>query len=166
MGVGGAIHELVTSADVVVLVDGDGYTSGNLARLIDVHRRKLAGLAQDSDRRRSVTLSLYRVSNPSQCGLVDLAPEGEVVRFVEKPPPEKVFTDLANAGLCVVEPGVLDYIPPGQTYDFGHDLFPRLLAAGAPLFGLPIAHDEFLIDIGTTAGLERARKLASTMRRK
>jgi len=159
LGTAGAAKQLQPFLDeTFVLVYGDVYTNLNLAKLADFHRRKLAGLERVADRGRSVTLSLYRVSNPSQCGLVDLEPDGRITRFVEKPPPEEVFTDLANAGLCVVEPGALGYIPPGQVYDFGRDLFPQLLDVGAPLFGLPIADDEFLIDIGTPAGLERARK--------
>jgi NDP-sugar pyrophosphorylase family protein len=78
---------------------------------------------------------------------------------VEKPPPHLVFTDLANAGLCVVEPGILDYIPAETVQDFGRDLFPRLLQLGVPIFGLPIAGDEFLVDIGTPAGLARGQAL-------
>ncbi len=159
LGTAGAAKALQAFLDeTFVLVYGDVYTNLNLARLIDFHRSKLTKLERASDRRRSVTLSLYRVPNPSQCGLVDLDGQGRITRFVEKPPPEEVFTDLANAGLCVVEPGVLDVIPSGRVYDFGRDLFPQLLAANAPLFGLPITAEEFLIDIGTPAGLRRARE--------
>jgi len=161
LGTAGAAKELQLFLDEpFVLVYGDVYTNLDMGRLISFHRRKLAGLDNAFDRRRCLTLSLYRVLNPSQCGLVDMDNNGRITRFVEKPPPEEVFTDLANAGMCVVEPGVLDYIPSGEVYDFGRDLFPLLLAAGAPLFGLPINGDEFLIDIGTPSGLARARACA------
>ena len=157
LGTAGAARQLRSFLDeTFVLVYGDVYTNLNLARLINFHRRKKRALKQ-ADSCRTLTLALYRVLNPSQCGLVDLDSNERITRFVEKPPVEEVFTDLANAGMCVVEPGVLDCIPSDVVYDFGHDLFPRLLAADAPLFGLPIAADEFLIDIGTPSGLARAR---------
>lgn len=105
-----------------------------------------------------MTLALYRVPNPSQCGLVDVDHGGRVLRFVEKPPPELVFTDLANAGISIVEPSVLELIPPEMVYDFGHHVIPQLLSRGAPLAGQPITEHEFLIDIGTPQGLDRAQR--------
>jgi NDP-sugar pyrophosphorylase family protein len=69
-----------------------------------------------------------------------------------------VFTDLANAGVMVLEPGILDYVPPDTFYDFGRDLFPRLLAAGVPMFGLLLAGDDYLVDIGTPAAYARAER--------
>jgi NDP-sugar pyrophosphorylase family protein len=105
-----------------------------------------------------LTLSLYRVPNPAQCGLVDLSPNGRIVRFVEKPPASEVFTDLAFSGVLVCEPAIFDFIPPDTEYDFGHDLFPKLLVAGASLWGKEIEPGELIIDIGTLNGYLRALK--------
>jgi len=102
-------------------------------------------------------MSLYNVEDPTQAGLVGLDKDRRVIDFIEKPPPEEVFTDLANSGVLVCEPAILSYIPPGTFYDFGHDLFPRLLAAGEPLYGVPLARDEYLIDIGTPEKYQRAQ---------
>jgi NDP-sugar pyrophosphorylase family protein len=84
---------------------------------------------------------------------------GRVTKFVEKPPAHEVFTDLANAGILVAEPGILEYIPSGTMFDFGHDLLPDLLTNNIPVCGQPITGDEFLIDIGTTDGLQKAQDL-------
>jgi NDP-sugar pyrophosphorylase family protein len=107
-------------------------------------------------------MSLYRVPDPSACGLVALDPTDRVVRFVEKPPPAEVFTDLASAGILVVEPRILRYIPAGVAFDFGHDLFPLLLRDGIPMYGLPIRDDELLVDIGTPDAYLRAQHLAGS----
>ena len=105
-----------------------------------------------------VTIALYRVQNPSACGLVGLDGRGRITRFVEKPPPDQVFTDLANAGVLVLEPEILDHVPPGIPYDFGLDLLPRLLEKDVPMVGCPISDDEYLIDIGTLVKYELAQR--------
>ncbi|MGC8838037.1 MAG: nucleotidyltransferase family protein [Anaerolineae bacterium] len=102
------------------------------------------------------TVALYRAPNPAECGLVDVDEAGRIRRFVEKPPPEEVFTDLANAGIYVLEPRILAYIPQGQFCDFGRDVFPRLLAAGEQLFGYPIR--QYLLDIGTLEKYHQAQE--------
>jgi NDP-sugar pyrophosphorylase family protein len=103
------------------------------------------------------TVGLYRVDNPTQCGLVDMDALGRITRFVEKPP--VAFTDLANAGVYACEPGVLDFVAPSGFSDFGKDVFPAMLEAGAPLYGYPI--EDCLIDIGSPEKLARANTLFS-----
>jgi NDP-sugar pyrophosphorylase family protein len=84
--------------------------------------------------------------------------QGRITRFVEKPRPEEVFTDLANAGVLVVEPAVLEHIPPGEFFDFGLHLFPRLLEAGVSIYGWVIPRSAYLLDIGTPEKYEQARR--------
>ena len=68
--------------------------------------------------------------------------------------------DLANAGIYVLEPEVLTWVPAKQKYDFGHDVFPRMLAAGVKIAGYEIK--DVLIDIGLPETYEQANRLAST----
>ncbi|GIV76534.1 nucleotidyltransferase family protein [Litorilinea aerophila] len=147
-GTAGAARRLASFLDTTfVVVYGDVFTNLDLTRLLDGHRG-----------RAELTLALYRVPNPGECGLVETDPQGRVTRFVEKPPPDQIFTDLANGGILVCEPSILDWIPAETVYDFGHDLLPALLAAGRPVYGQPIRPDEVLIDIGTPAGYRRAQE--------
>ncbi|NOZ07006.1 MAG: NDP-sugar synthase, partial [Chloroflexi bacterium] len=132
----------------LIVIYGDVLTNMNLSALLDFHHRR-GGLA---------TLALYRVPNPTECGLVETAPDGRILRFVEKPPPEEVFTDWANAGVYVLDTKVLDEIPPNTFHDFGHDLFPALLAQGAALYGYPLRDHEYLIDIGSLEKYHRAEE--------
>jgi len=149
LGTAGAVKKLEGYFDdTFVVVYGDVLTNLNVRALASFHQMK-QGLA---------TVALYRVDNPSACGLVELDDHWRITRFVEKPPTEEVFTDLANTGIFVVEPGVMDYVPSGTFYDFGHDLFPKLLEEGVPMYGHPISDSDYLLDIGTVDHYARAQR--------
>ena len=128
---------------------GDLYTDLNLSALVAAHRQGGAPL----------TMALYNVDNPTQCGIVELDERSRVRRFVEKPAPDQVFSQLANAGVLVVEPEVLAAIPPEQVFDFGHDVIPRMLKMGQDIVGYPIS--ETLIDIGTLENYQKAQQIAA-----
>ncbi|MEZ4867738.1 MAG: nucleotidyltransferase family protein [Caldilineaceae bacterium] len=158
LGTAGAAKRLQTFLDEpFVVVYGDLYTNLDLTRLIGFHHRHKMGAFPDL----LATLALYRVPNPTECGLVEQDSVGRITRFVEKPPPEQVFTDLANAGVLICEPHILEAVPNDTVYDFGRDLFPERLEAGCPLLGQPLADNEFLIDIGTPNGYARAQQCAA-----
>jgi NDP-sugar pyrophosphorylase family protein len=123
---------------------GDVYMDVDLGAFAAVHAAK-GGAA---------TVGLYRVDNPTQCGLVDMDADGRVTRFVEKPP--VAFTDLANAGIYAASPRVLDYIPETGFCDFGHDVFPAMLAAGECLYGQAL--DGYVMDIGSPQKYETVQK--------
>lgn len=148
LGTAGALSRFLDFFDQrpFYVVYGDLLTAVDLGALLQFHRER-GGVG---------TVALYRVPNPTECGLVDMDETGRIRRFVEKPPLEEVFTDLANAGIYVLEPHVLSYVPKGQFCDFGRDLFPQLLAAGEPLFGYPIRH--YLLDIGTLEKYRQAQE--------
>jgi len=54
---------------------------------------------------------------------------------------------MINAGTYVLDPKVLDEVPPGENYSFERQLFPDLLKAGEPMFGFP--SDCYWLDLGT-----------------
>ncbi len=118
---------------------------------LDVDLRAFAAAHEASGA--AATVGLYRVDNPTECGLVDRDAAGRITRFVEKPP--VAFTDLANAGVYVMSPRVLDYIPEAGFCDFGRDVFPAMLAAGERLYGEVL--DGYVMDIGSPQKYERAK---------
>lgn len=132
-----------------VVFYGDLYTDLNVSALLHAHDQSRA----------QVTMALYEVENPTACGIVELDERQYVRRFVEKPRPDQVFSRLANAGVLVVEPSILDWIPPGVPFDFGRDVFPRMLELGMPIRGHLI--HEMLIDIGTPENYQRAQQAAA-----
>ncbi len=153
LGTAGAIRKLSGFFDAAfVVVYGDVLTDLDLTKLIRLHKRF------QKEQNAQATLALYRVTNPTECGIVDLANGGRVLRIVEKPRPEEVFTDLASAGVLVMEPEAIQAIPADRPSDIGRDLLPTLLDAGRPIFGAPIESSEYLIDMGTLANFQRARR--------
>lgn len=101
------------------------------------------------------TVALFESPEPWTGGVVETEADGRITRFVEKPPREQVTSNLINAGIYLCEPAVLDAIPAGQFYDFGKDLFPKLLAERLPLYATkPLA---YIHDVGTPDRLARAQ---------
>jgi mannose-1-phosphate guanylyltransferase len=99
-----------------------------------------------------LTVGLFHAPNPRAAGIVQLDRHGLVVAFHEKP--EHPQGDLANAGVYLARQSLFDHIPdtPGVV-DFGHDVLPALVGRMA---GHVI--EDFLVDIGTPAALERASR--------
>ena len=101
-----------------------------------------------------LTLALKRTTMPHTQGMVDIDRTGRVLRFVEKPPAWG-GGDLANAGVYLCEPSVLQAIPLGVS-DFGHDIIPALVAMGASVYGR--LTEGYLLDIGTPGAYEQAQR--------
>ncbi len=92
------------------------------------------------------TLVLKRMQDPLEFGIVMTSEDGRVERFLEKPTWGQVFSDTVNTGIYVLEPEVLDLIPPEQPFDFSSELFPLMLDKGLPLFGY--ITDSYWTDVG------------------
>jgi NDP-sugar pyrophosphorylase family protein len=138
LGSAGAARQLYSFFDEAFFVlYGDVLTSIDLTAMAARHRATGA----------LATLALYEVEDPSRCGMVATQGDGRVTQFVEKPAPGRAHGMLANAGIYVIEPAALRYIPDGQAYDFGQDLFPDLIARGLPVYARPAA--AYVLDIGS-----------------
>ena len=81
------------------------------------------------------TVALFERDDVRGCGIVELNQHHRILRFVEKPPPEQVFSRLINGGLYVLSPAILPLLPDRTPCDFAFHVFPELLAAGHPIFG-------------------------------
>jgi mannose-1-phosphate guanylyltransferase len=138
LGTAGAVKNVASLLDGTFLVcNGDVLTEIDLTEMMDRHREK-------SPR---VSIALTPVENPTMYGVVETDAGGKVTRFVEKPPPEEVTSNMINAGIYIIEPQVLDYVPPATHSMFERFLFPLLLHRGEPVLGY--ASDAYWIDIGT-----------------
>ncbi|MEX1254305.1 MAG: NDP-sugar synthase [Dehalococcoidia bacterium] len=112
------------------------------------------------ERGAAVSIALYEPESLAGCGVAGL--DGErIVEFVEKPRLGDAPSTWANAGVYVVDPNVLRHVPPNEPFDFGRDLFPLLLAQGAPLYGL--RSEAIVIDIGTPDGYRKAQVAGELM---
>jgi mannose-1-phosphate guanylyltransferase len=127
-----------------VVASGDVLADVNINELLDFHRKSGA----------VATMALTEVEDPTPFGIVGMDEGGRVNRFLEKPKPEEAFSNLINAGIYILEPRVLDYIPPGTMVDFAKNVFPALLEKGEPIFGKII--EGIWRDIGRPQDLLRA----------
>jgi len=120
---------------------GDVLTNSNLTALMDMHRKL----------KQAATISLYEVTNPTQCGIVTVDAKGIVRDFVEKPqnPPG----NLAFTGVMIATPVIFDLIPNTSPVDIGTHVLPKLVGRMA---ALPTS--DFLVDIGTPQKYEMVQK--------
>ena len=126
MGTAGSVRMARDQLKSTFLVlSGDGLTDCDLTRALSFHREKKA----------LATMVLKRVSVPLPYGVVMCDGENRITRFIEKPTWSRVFSDLVNTGIYILEPEIFDHIPETGRPDFGRDIFPALLAAGLPLYG-------------------------------
>ena len=153
---GGAKHRESFFDGPFVVVYGDVLTDLDLSDLAGYHATRVSN--------GHLTMSLYRVPDPTQCGVVRLDAEGRVTSFVEKPNAGQAPSDLASAGVLVLDPDVLRHVPEGRFCDYGHDVFPALIRDGVPIYGWPLPDTAYLIDFGTPENYARAQRQWPTPR--
>ncbi|QXJ19538.1 NTP transferase domain-containing protein [Actinomadura graeca] len=131
--------------DRFLVISGDALTDIDLTDMVRFHERSGA----------LVTIGLKRVPNPLEFGIIIVDDAGRVQRFLEKPTWGQVFSDTVNTGIYVMEPEVLDHVASGEVVDWSGDVFPRLLADGAPLLGY--VADCYWEDVGTHESYMKAQ---------
>lgn len=145
LGTAGAYRNaaaLITKTTVVF--NGDVLTDIDLNEVIRFHR----------ERRAAATIVLTPVQNPTAYGLVETDTDARVRRFIEKPKPEEVTCDTINAGIYILEPRVLDYVPGGEPFMFEYGVFPQLLERGEQFYAY--TWRGYWRDIGTPASYLQA----------
>jgi mannose-1-phosphate guanylyltransferase len=158
-GTAGAVRRVGNFIDdTFVVAMGDLLADVDFRALYDFHKRK-GGV---------VTIALTEVEDPTQYGIVGIDAKGRILKFKEKPTREEAFSKLANAGIYVCEPDILDFIPADEKFDFSKDLFPKLLSKGLALYGQKI--EGVWMDIGRPhdlwkASMEVVRREGKPLRR-
>jgi mannose-1-phosphate guanylyltransferase len=146
LGTAGAWRKLASEwDDTSLVIYGDNFMRFDLTRLLMAHR---AGGA-------SATVALFdpvvhRNTGPGG-GRAELR-GASITRFVEGG-----ASGLINAGAYALEPSLCAELAPGFL-DFGHDVLPRLAAAGR-LAGHVVEEEGYCFGIDTPERLERARAM-------
>ena len=145
LGTGGSVRQIGDGlTETFIVISGDALTDIDLTKVIAFHKEKGA----------CVTLTLYRVPDPLEYGVVITDGDGRITKFLEKPSWGEVFSDTINTGIYVIEPRVLERYAVGASFDFSKDLFPQLLADGEPMYGY-IA-EGYWTDVGSIPEYARA----------
>ena len=122
--------------ETFLIISGDALTDIDLTALWNAHRSN-GGIA---------TLSLKRVDDPSQIGVVIQGDDARIQGFQEKPDPAEALSDLGNCGIYVMEPEIFDYFPDRPFVDWAQDVFPALLEQDVAFYGHEIG--DYWNDIG------------------
>jgi mannose-1-phosphate guanylyltransferase len=132
--------DFADGADQIVIVYADNLSEVRLDAMLEFHR------GHDDP----FTMLLFHAPNPQACGIAELDSRNRIVAFTEKPAQPK--SDLANAGVYVVDAAAYREIAALQGFDIGFDVLPKFVGRmrGWPLRG-------FHLDIGTPAAYERAQ---------
>ncbi len=124
--------------DTFIVLCGDALIDLNLSEVVRWHRQKGA-IA-------TVVMKSVPLEQVSSYGVVVTDAEDRILTFQEKPSVEEALSRNINTGIYIFEPEVLEYIPSGQKFDIGSQLFPKLVQMRAPFYGLCM--DFQWVDIG------------------
>ena len=140
LGTAGALKnaaQYIGEDETLFVLNGDIFTDLDLTEMFHFHR----------DSKGMVTIAVTAVPDPAQFGVIELDNQQRVTEFREKPSRDKVTSNLINAGVYIVESEILKRIPQGKRIMFEHDIFPQLIADGAPVYGY--STNAYWIDMGT-----------------
>lgn len=124
--------------DTFIVLCGDALIDLDLTEAVRQHREKGA-LA-------TIVMKSVPLMQVPSYGVVVTDDEGRIQSFQEKPSVEEALSTDINTGIYIFEPEIFDHIPSGQKFDIGGDLFPKLVAMGAPFYGIRM--DFEWVDIG------------------
>jgi mannose-1-phosphate guanylyltransferase len=142
LGSGGTIKEnwgFLEGEDPFFIIYADNLTNINLQKMLKFHY----------NHKKDFTIALIRVSNPRECGIVELDDYSSVISFAEKP--ENPVSNLAFAGIMLSSQKLKKYFPNRKVFDLGYDVLPKLAGNAAGYI-----MTDYLLDIGTQEKLIQA----------
>ena len=141
LGTGGALSLLPEPpTEPIIVMNGDLLTRVRFDGLLDFHVERGA----------AATMAVREYDLRIPYGVVKVA--GASLVEVEEKPVQRIFV---NAGIYVLSPESLSYIPRGAAFDMTA-LFERLLCAGRPTAAYPLR--EYWVDIGGIEEFGRAQR--------
>jgi len=139
LGTAGGVRNVAESLGEgsFLVISGDALTDLDLSALRAAHEAN-DGIA---------TLTLKRVPDPSEYGVVISGSDGRIQGFQEKPDRAEALSDLASCGIYMFEREIFDYFPERPFVDWAMDVFPVLLEGDVPMYGHEI--DAYWNDVGS-----------------
>lgn len=148
LGTAGAVKkvERFFKDGTFVILSGDGLSDVDLTSALGFH----------VSRRALGTMVLKELDSRLEYGITLTHKDGRIKGFLEKPALKEVFQAPAvNTGIYIFEPEVFRHIPKGRPYDFGYELWPKLLKRGLPIYGWTMKG--YWCDVGNLAEYRRSQ---------
>ena len=117
--------------DTFFVLKGDGLININLLEMLKFHRQNNS----------KATIAVKEVTDPPIYGTVLSDSNSRILSFQEKPSLVKAKSNLANIGVYILEPEILNLIPSKTIFDFGNNLFPELLENKIPFYAYKTTAD-------------------------
>jgi mannose-1-phosphate guanylyltransferase len=136
-----ANRDWVAAEEAFWVFYADVLTDATLGEMVQLHGERGAG----------ATIGVYRVPDPTRCGIVQLDAASWVTEFVEKP--QTPIGNLAFSGIILGGTEFLDALPARSPSDIGFDVLPRLVGRLAAY-----EINDYLIDIGTMENYHSAQE--------
>jgi mannose-1-phosphate guanylyltransferase/mannose-1-phosphate guanylyltransferase/phosphomannomutase len=116
------VRDFLTAEGSFIVMAGDALTDVDLGALIAAHEAN-DGVA---------TMTVKKVANVSEYGVVLTGADDRVSGFQEKPDPAEALSDLANCMIYAFRPEIFDYFPDDPHVDWANQIFPALLEQDVP----------------------------------
>jgi len=148
LGTAGGLSLMETPKEPVLVINGDIMTEVDFRAMLAFHREQSAEL--------TVGVRQYDLQVPY--GVIET--DGIHIKNVEEKP---VYTFFVNAGIYMLEPGVIRCIPIGKPFDMT-DLIERLVTGNRSVVSFPII--EYWLDIGQPEDYKRAQEKINNVKEK
>ena len=139
-GTAGALALMDQPDQPLLVINGDILTRVDFRAMIEFHRQHQADA--------TVGVRRYEIQVPY--GVVEC--DGAAVRALQEKPSLRFFV---NAGIYLLEPSVLRFVPEGRRYDMT-DLIDRLVSERCRVVSFPVL--EYWLDIGRLDDYQRAQE--------
>jgi mannose-1-phosphate guanylyltransferase / phosphomannomutase len=147
LGTAGSIKAAERFLDeTFVVISGDVLTDIHLRNGIHFHQQRDALL----------TMIVKEEENPSDFGIIKLNIDGQIIRYIEKPTSQEVFSFMVNTGIYVMQPSILKEIKPFCFTDLSKHIIPMMMQREKKVYGYVTI--DYWLDIGTLPRYERATR--------
>ena len=115
---GGALRhamEKMQGYEDVISVNGDTIFKAELDKMYEFHKKNGA----------LITMGSFRLDNVRGFGVIETE-GGRIVRFIEKPDPKEVKSNMINAGIYIISKRVLDKFPREESFSLEKDFIEKI----------------------------------------
>ena len=131
----------------ILVIYGDIIFDIDLKRMLNVYKRHNS----------LGTLFVHPNDHPYDSDLLEIDQDDRIIKFINKPhSKELIYRNLTNAGLYILRPEILKYIPHDQKLDFGKDIYPKIIDAKKSLYAYN--SPEYVKDIGIADRYNKVEK--------